>query len=524
MRKATRSSQYLSTRRVPTANTALHLASEPPACQQRIVHEQALSPVIASRHNLHEVLRRLVTVLTLSLPLNELLQALTTLLIQALDVDLCVVLLREHETLHTCLCTPDLSDEEVILRPVQVSEALWEQMRAALQRGQMPDLTEVELEQLNPLQNVEYQTLLPIPLIAGNSCCGLLLCYSSRAWHCSKDDELMLSTIAAQAALAIQHIQSLEEDLQEQKNLIRAFVLDLCEGNEAGEESLRRRSYSLGYDLSKPHVVALIEFADIERSGEHTEARPIEESLALYEELSSHVGHLFQEQYPGSLVALHNDQIVCLLSLDGRQDTEQLRIWCHNLAGQTRREYSARMYIGIGNPCQNVGEYHRGYAEARESLDVGRALHSRGGCSQFDDLGTYRYLYTFAHVDTLRDRYQKQIATIVEYDRRKQTNLLDTLEMYLECGGNIARTASLLEVHRNTLLQRLDRIQKLCVFDLERLHVRFPLLLALKVHRLRTHTTSLIEGVLAGDDQLSATEADEDCAESVASSGRAPED
>ncbi len=451
---------------------------------------RGVEPMVTSRHNLHEVLRRLVTVLTLSLPLNELLQALTTLLIQALDVDLCVVLLGEHETLHTSMCTPDLSDEEVILRPVQVSDALWEQMRSALQRGQMPDLAEAELEQLNPLQNVRYRTLLPIPLIAGNSCCGLLLCYSSRVWHCSKDDELMLSTIAAQVALAIQQIQSLEEDLQEQKNLIRAFVHDLCEGNEDGEESLRRRAYSLGYDLSKPHVVALIEFADIEGPGEHKEARPIEESLALYEDLSSLVGHLLQEQYPGSLVAMHNDQLVCLLSLDGRQDTEQLRTWCNNLAGQTRREHSARMYIGVGNPCQNVCEYHRGYAEARESLDVGRALHSQGGCSQFNGLGAYRYLYTFAHADTLRDQYQEQISSIVEYDRRKRTNLLDTLEIYLECGGNIAKTSNHLDVHRNTLLQRLDRIQKLCSLDLEHVQVRFPLLLALKVHRLRTHHTA----------------------------------
>ncbi len=515
MRKATLSSRYLSTRRVPKTNTELHLTSEPSARQQRAIHEQMLSPVIDTRHKLHEVLRSLVTVLTLSLPLNELLQALATLLLQALDVDLCVVLLREHDMLHICTYTPDLSDEKIIPRPIQVSDALWERMRMALQRGQMPYLDAVELEQLNPLQNVQYQTLLPIPLIAGNICSGLLLCYSSKTWHCSKDDELMLSTIAAQVALAIQQIQSLEEDLQEQKGLIRAFVHDLCEGNEDGEESLRRRAYSLGYDLSKPHVVALIEFADIEMPGEHTKARPIEESLALYEALSSRVGHVLQEQYPGSLVALHNDQLVCLLSLDGRQDTEQLRIWCHNLAGQTRREYSARMYIGIGNRCQNVGEYHRGYAEARESLDVGRALHSQGGCSQFNGLGAYRYLYAFAHVDTLRDQYQEQIATIVEYDRRKQTNLLDTLEMYLECGGNIARTTNRLDVHRNTLLQRLDRIQKLCVFDLEHLRVRFPLLLALKVHRLRTHTTSLINGMLDGDDQPSATEADEDCPESL---------
>jgi sugar diacid utilization regulator len=329
--------------------------------------------------------------------------------------------------------------------------------------------------------------LLPVPLIAGNICSGLLLCYSSRAWHCSDDDELMLSTIAMQAALAVQRLQSLEEDLQEQKGLIRAFVHDLCEGNADSEELLHRRAYSLGYALSKPHVVALIEFSDIEKPGEHKEARPIEESLALYEDLSSQVGHLLQEQYPGSLVATRNDLLVCLLALDGMRGIEQLRTWCNNLVEQMKDEQSARMYVGIGNPCQTVREYRRGYAEAQESLEVGRAIHSQGGCSHFNALGAYRYLYAFAHADTLRDQYQEQIAIIVEYDRRKKTNLLDTLESYLECGGNIAKTSNHLDVHRNTLLQRLDRIQKLCALDMEHLQVRFPLLLALKVHRLRTH-------------------------------------
>jgi sugar diacid utilization regulator len=453
--------------------------------QKLSAHEAA--SVVATHHQLHEVLRRLVTVLTLSLPLDELLQALTALMVQALDVDLCIVLLREHDTLHSFTCTPDLSDKGVILQPVRVSDALWEQMRAAVQQGQMPDLNEIELEQLNPLQNVQYQMLLPIPLIAGNICSGLLLCYSSRTWHCSDDDELMLCTIAMQVALAVQHRRSLEEDLQEQRGLIRAFIHDLCEGDADREEALRRRAYSLGYDLSKPHVVALIEFSDIEKPGEHKEVRPIEESLALYEDLSSQFGRLLQERYPGSLVATRNDLLLCLLPLDGMQDTEQLYAWCNSLVGQMRREQATRMYVGIGNPCQTVCEYRRGYAEAQESLEVGRDIHSQGGCSHFDALGAYRYLYAFAHADTLRDQYQEQIAIIVEYDRRKKTNLLDTLEIYLECGGNIAKTSSHLDVHRNTLLQRLDRIQKLCPLDLEHLQIRFPLLVALKVHRLRTH-------------------------------------
>ena len=65
------------------------------------------------------------------------------------------------------------------------------------------------------------------------------------------------------------------------------------------------------------------------------------------------------------------------------------------------------------------------------------------------------------------------------------TNLLDTVEMYLECGGNVAKTSSHLDVHRNTLLQHLERLQKLCKLDLEHCQHRLPLLMALKIYKLR---------------------------------------
>jgi DNA-binding PucR family transcriptional regulator len=86
----------------------------------------------------------------------------------------------------------------------------------------------------------------------------------------------------------------------------------------------------------------------------------------------------------------------------------------------------------------------------------------------------------------LHDQYQKQIDLIVDYERRKRTNLLETLEIYLECGGNVAKTSGQLDVHRNTLLQRIERLQKLCELDLEQCQHRLPLLIALKVYRLRT--------------------------------------
>jgi purine catabolism regulator len=454
--------------------------------QQKAVTREAAG-MGETRHRLHEVLRHLVMATTLSLSLQNILQTLAVLLRQALGMDLCIVLIQERDELHVAASTTDLSDKGVNVQPVHVSEALWKQMRSALQRGQMPRLSEYELEQLNPLQNVQYQTLLPIPLLAGNTCLGLLLCYSSKNWRSRGDDELLLSTIATQTALAIQHQQFVDESQLEQQSLIRAFVHELCEGGSESEEHVRRRAYFLGYNLTKAHAVALIEFSDMEEIGENRETPPIEERLAFYEDLSGQVRRLILEQYPGSLIEERNDLLVCLLSLDGEQSAEQVYAWCRNLVIRMRQEQRVHMYIGLGNPCQTLEEYQRGFAEARESLDVGRDIYGDGGCSHFNTLGAYRYLHAFAHTDTLPDQYQEQIATIAAYDQRKRTNLLDTLEVYLECGGNIAKTSTQLDVHRNTLLQRLDRIQKLSILNLEQLQVRFPLLVALKVHRLRTH-------------------------------------
>jgi len=40
------------------------------------------------------------------------------------------------------------------------------------------------------------------------------------------------------------------------------------------------------------------------------------------------------------------------------------------------------------------------------------------------------------------------------------------------------------------LLQRIDRLQKLCVLDLELVSHRLPLLIAIKVHKMRNHCTT----------------------------------
>lgn len=469
---------------------------KPPECgiyQRASTRERTVPPNRDTTYKLYEVLRHLVTMLALPQPLDEMLQTLATLTMQAMEIDLCVILLREQvgEHLRVSTCAPDLSDKGVVMRPVQVTPTSWQRLHSCMLDGQLSHLSIQELEALNPLQNVQYETLLPVPLIAGSEQIGLLHCYSSKALSYTSDDALVLNTIANQAALAIKHRQCIKEEVLAQKSLIRTFVSDLCAGNAVGKEALKQRAYLLGYDLARSHAVAMIELADSNSDNGHECVMSMKERLVLYEGVLGQMKRALQRRYPGSLIDDRANSLTCLLYLNDNSSIELLNAWINDLVRQIRHEHHVQVFSGIGNLCQAEDDYRRGYAEAHEALEVGRNLNLEGCSNHFNALGAYRYLYKFAHTDTLRDQYQEQIATIVEYDRRKKTNLLDTLEIYLECGGNVAKTSSYLDVHRNTLLQRLDRLQKLCALDLERLRNRFPLLAALKVHRLRTHGGSV---------------------------------
>src|SRR5205085_2865658 len=122
-----------------------------------VTHETA-----ASKLNLSDMLRHLVKVLARPLSLDDTLSSLATVAKQAMNMDLCVILLMDQSrgnlTVHAC--APDLNDQRVVIEPVEVDMVVWEHLRDAMTMGQLPMLTARERDSLSPLKNVQYETLL----------------------------------------------------------------------------------------------------------------------------------------------------------------------------------------------------------------------------------------------------------------------------------------------------------------------------------------------------------------------------
>ena len=80
--------------------------------------------------------------------------------------------------------------------------------------------------------------------------------------------------------------------------------------------------------------------------------------------------------------------------------------------------------------------------------------------------------------------YAETVAPLVAYDEQYETDLVQTLETFLDADGNVAGTAARLFTHRHTVRYRLERVKDLTGLDAASTDGREKLGLGLKAMRV----------------------------------------
>jgi DNA-binding PucR family transcriptional regulator len=104
----------------------------------------------------------------------------------------------------------------------------------------------------------------------------------------------------------------------------------------------------------------------------------------------------------------------------------------------------------------------------------------------FEDTGSYRLLLPAMSEDAgeLERFYEETVAPLSAYDEQYETELVATIEAYLENDGNVTPTADQLFTHRHTIRYRLERVKELCGHDITSTEGREKLGLGLKAMRV----------------------------------------
>jgi DNA-binding PucR family transcriptional regulator len=104
----------------------------------------------------------------------------------------------------------------------------------------------------------------------------------------------------------------------------------------------------------------------------------------------------------------------------------------------------------------------------------------------FEDTGAYRLLLPAMSEDPaeLERFYAETVEPLAAYDEQYETELVGTVEAYLDRDGNVAATAQQLFTHRHTVRYRLERVKELCGHDVTSTEGREKLGLGLKAMRV----------------------------------------
>jgi sugar diacid utilization regulator len=140
--------------------------------------------------------------------------------------------------------------------------------------------------------------------------------------------------------------------------------------------------------------------------------------------------------------------------------------------------------VGFSRHATGPGDLYRAGKEALLAVNVGEA-EGRSPLA-FEETGSYRLLLPAMSEDPdeLVRFYDETVAPLSAYDEQYETELVATVEAYLENDGNVTPTAETLFTHRHTVRYRLERVRELCGHDLSSTEGREKLGLGLKAMRV----------------------------------------
>jgi sugar diacid utilization regulator len=232
------------------------------------------------------------------------------------------------------------------------------------------------------------------------------------------------------------------------------------------------RASELGVDLAAGAAVIVVRARHFAPADEDWRARV----LAAAERAS-------RASAPGSLAASIDDHVVVLVPADG--DAEVRRA-----ADAVARELRSSLHgftfaVGHSRLARDPVDLYRSGNEALLAANVAEA-GTDDAVLAFEETGAYRLLLPAMSEDPaeLERFFAETVAPLVAYDDQYETDLVQTLETFLEADANVAGTASRLFTHRHTVRYRLERIRDLTGLDVSSTDGREKLGLGLKAMRV----------------------------------------
>ncbi|SDY20488.1 PucR family transcriptional regulator [Lachnobacterium bovis] len=172
---------------------------------------------------------------------------------------------------------------------------------------------------------------------------------------------------------------------------------------------------------------------------------------------------LFGGKTKDFVTAVDEKNIIIVKELAENETYEDLNRTANVIIGVIKSDDVKEVHISYGTVVNEIKEVSRSYKEARMALDVGKIFFEEKDVIGFSQLGIGRLIYQLPI--PLCKMFIKEIFGNRSPDDFDE-EVLTTINKFFENSLNVSETSRQLYIHRNTLVYRLDKLQKSTGLDL----------------------------------------------------------
>ena len=187
--------------------------------------------------------------------------------------------------------------------------------------------------------------------------------------------------------------------------------------------------------------------------------------------------NLFCDRRHDFLLPIDEETIVLVKDVKDRKEPSEIENIAYRILDNVQAEAMQQLHIGYGRLAEELIGISKSYEQALQALEIGSIFEMRHSVMAYERLGVGRLVYELPRESG--ERFLEEVFSGKEGELEEED--LGTIERFLENNLNISETARQMYIHRNTLVYRLERVQKMTGLDVRRFEDAMKLRLALMI-------------------------------------------
>ena len=175
------------------------------------------------------------------------------------------------------------------------------------------------------------------------------------------------------------------------------------------------------------------------------------------------VGSLFSGKTKDFITAVDEKNIILVKELKPNETYDDMTRTAKVILDMLNTEAMTKAHVAFGTIINEIKDVSRSYKEAKMALDVGKIFYSGRNVVAYSNLGIGRLIYQLPM--PLCKMFIREIFDGKSPDDFDEETLT-TINKFFENSLNVSETSRQLYIHRNTLVYRLDKLQKSTNLDL----------------------------------------------------------